>query len=90
MLFVWAAWKPGEENGELRIHTAMYDDRDGLNNNFDVKEPQARSDNYLFIVGFLLLLESSDLLQLVFKISPLVYLGRRSFGMSFHAKEDKN
>lgn len=86
MLFVWAAWKPGEENGELRIHTAMYDDRDGLNNNFDLKEPQARSDNYLFILGFLLLLESSDMLQLVFKISPLVYLGRRSFGMPFPAQ----
>jgi len=81
MLSIWAAWKPEYENGELRIHAAMYDDRVGLNDHFDLKQPQARADNYLFIVGFLLLLEGSDMMQQIFRFPLLLYLGRRSFGM---------
>jgi len=83
MLYVWAAWKPGSENGELKIHAAMYDEHDGLNYTFDLRQPQARADNYLLIVGFMLALEGSEFLQTVFRLSPLIYLGRRSFGMNF-------
>ncbi len=81
MMFFWAAWKPGEENGEPRIHASLYDGEEGLNNNFDLNEPQARVDNYFFITGCMLLLESSEHLQLFFKMPPVLYLGRRSLGM---------
>jgi hypothetical protein len=82
MQYLWTAWNPKMTNGELRIHTSIYDGTDGLNDSYDLREPQARMDNYLFIVGFLLWVETNDFLQQVFQSGFFVYLGRRSFGTS--------
>lgn len=77
MQYLWTAWRPEFENYELQGHTGLYY-TGGLNTKYDLKQPQARDDNYLIILGFLLLLESSDLLQMIFRNPFFVYLGRRS------------
>ena len=82
MQYIYIAYKPNLENKELRIHTALYYSG-GLNENYDVHQPQARDDNYLFILGFLLLLETSSTLQTIFKNPLFTYLGSRSFSKSF-------
>lgn len=80
MQYLWTAWKPGMMNRELEYHTDIYS-TGGLDTEYDVSQPQARADNYLVIVGALLLLESSDLLQWGFKNPVFLYLGRRSLCM---------
>lgn len=77
MQYLWTAWRPELESYELQGHTGLYY-TSGLNTKYDVKQPQARDDNYLIILGFFLLLESSDFLQMIFRNSLFVYLGRRS------------
>jgi hypothetical protein len=77
MQYVWTAWRPDLVNEEYKIHTGMYY-TPGLNTEDDGRYPQARDDNYLFLFGFFLFLESSDILQYVFNNRLFTYLGRRS------------
>jgi hypothetical protein len=77
MQYIYIAYKPTLENKELGIHTALYYSG-GLNENYNINQPQARDDNYLFILGFLLLLETSSTLQTFFKNPLFMYLGYRS------------
>lgn len=77
MMFIWAAWKPQDANDELKVHTGIYY-TGGLNYQYDVKQPQARVDNFVFLVGFFILLESSDILQWMFQNRLFYYLGNRS------------
>lgn len=77
MMFIWAAWKPQDANDELHVHTGIYY-TGGLNYQVDVKQPQARVDNYVFLLGFFLLLESSDILQWLLQNRLFYYLGHRS------------
>ena len=77
MQYFWADWRPEYENAELQVHTGPYY-TGGLNSNYDLKQPQARDDNYLFLVGFFLALESFEFLQRIFKNRLFLFLGRRS------------
>lgn len=72
------AWKPELAEGELKIHADLYGGA-GLNEHPDLRQPQARMDNYFVIVGVMGMLETSDFLQFIFSSAPLLYLGRRSF-----------
>ena len=83
MQFLWVAWRPQIGNVELKGHTGLYY-TGGLNNNYDLIQPQARDDNYLVLLGFFLLLESSDFVQWLFENRIFVYLGSRSLSMSLH------
>ncbi|KAK5257322.1 hypothetical protein LTR16_000991 [Cryomyces antarcticus] len=78
MQYLWTAWKPEYRNAELVAHTAIYSSSGGLNRDYDVRQPQARIDCYLIVLGFCLILESFDFLQTVFKTPFLVSLGKRS------------
>jgi hypothetical protein len=78
MQYLWTAWRPEFENYELQGHTGLYY-TGGLNTAYDVKQPQARDDNYLIILGFMLLLETSDILQRIFQNPLFMLLGRRSY-----------
>ena len=77
MQFLWTDWRPRYENKELLAHAGLYYSG-GLNKRFDAKEPQARDDDYVLLLGFHLLLESSCFLQRIFRNPFFVYLGRRS------------
>jgi hypothetical protein len=77
MQYLWVAWRPEYRDDELIAHGGLYY-TGGLNENFDVKQPQARDDNYLVLLGFLLCVETSDIVQWTLANPLLVYLGRRS------------
>lgn len=83
MQYLWTAWRPSLVNEEYLIHTGMYY-TPGLNTKDDGRYPQARDDNYLFLLGFFLLLESSDMLQWIFSNRVFKFLGRRSLSMLPH------
>ncbi|KAI9737620.1 MAG: hypothetical protein M1818_005624 [Claussenomyces sp. TS43310] len=76
--YLWTAWRPEFENYELVGHTGLYY-TGGVNTQYDLKQPQARDDNYLIVLGFFLLLETSDILQMIFSNTFFMYLGRRSY-----------
>ncbi|KAJ4360226.1 uncharacterized protein N0V89_000786 [Didymosphaeria variabile] len=77
MQYLWAAWRPQYRDDELIAHGGLYY-TGGLNEDFDVKQPQARDDNYLVLLGFLLCVETSDIVQWALANPIFVYLGRRS------------
>lgn len=77
MQYLWTDWRPRYENKELLAHASLYNP-DVLNTRLNSKEPQARDDNYLILIGFHLLLEYSSLLQTILQNPFFVYLGRRS------------
>lgn len=78
MQYLWVAWRPEYRNAELKGHTGLYN-AGSLNDGLDLDQPLARDDNYLVIVGFMLMMETSDMLQFIFKNPLFTYLGRRSF-----------
>jgi hypothetical protein len=81
MQYLWVAWRPESSNIELEGHTGLYY-TGGLNTDYSLIQPQARDDNYLFLLGFFLLLESSDFVQWLFDNQFFVYLGSRSLSKS--------
>ncbi|KAK8202961.1 hypothetical protein IWZ00DRAFT_563074 [Phyllosticta capitalensis] len=78
MEYLWVAWRPSFANNELRAHTGLYT-TGGLNDDADLTQPQARDDNYLIIVAFMIMLETYEVVQNIFKQPVFMYLGRRSF-----------
>jgi hypothetical protein len=81
MQYFSAAWRPEYHHEEEMAHGELYYTGNS-NENFDVKQPQARDDNYLVLLAFFLYMETSDLLQWALSNPFLVYLGRRSFSKS--------
>lgn len=81
MQFIWVAARPDLMNSELYYHTGLYS-TGGINYGVDVSTNQIRADCYLIIVGFFLILETSSVLQSIFRSKPLVFLGKRSFSES--------
>lgn len=78
MQFLTISWNPDMRNDELYGHTGLY--TDGLlNENLDENQPWARVDNYLIMLGAMLLIETFDMPQRVLRNRFLVALGRRSF-----------
>ena len=86
MQYLWAAWRPDLRDNELRAHTGLYH-TGGLNEDFDASQPQARDDNYFLLLGFFLLLESSEVLQWIFSNPLFVYLGKRSLSKLIDNKD---
>jgi hypothetical protein len=80
MQFVWTAARTDLQNAELFYHTGLYS-TGGLNKSVDVTAVQIRADCYLIILGFSLILETSSVLQSVFRKKFLVLLGKRSLSM---------
>jgi hypothetical protein len=81
MQFVWTAARPDLQNAELLYHTGIYN-TGGLNTSVDVTAAQIRADCYLIVLGFFLILETSSIVQSIFRNKFLVLLGRRSLSTS--------
>ena len=77
MQYLWTAWRPEMGNVELIGHAGLYY-TGGLNTEYDLIQPQARDDNYVLLLGFVLFMESSDLLQRLLANRLFIYLGSRS------------
>lgn len=76
--FLFISWKPSMRNNENYGHTGLY--ADGmLNEEQDLDQPLARVDNYLFMLGAMLLIETYDMPQRILRSKAFVELGRRSF-----------
>ncbi|KAF7877148.1 hypothetical protein EAF04_000833 [Stromatinia cepivora] len=79
MMYLWAAWRPQDVYKEVRIHTGEYS-TGGLNDVvLEAGSPMARDDNYLFLLGTFLFLETWSWVQALFRNPVLMYLGKRSF-----------
>ena len=78
MQYLWTAWNPSLLNAEVAVHSNGYNYALAQDLNDDPNQPEARADNYLFVMGFLLLLETFDILQNLFNNPVFVYLGKRS------------
>lgn len=89
MQFVWTAARPDLQNAELMYHTGIYN-TGGLNTSVDVKDNQIRADCYLIVLGFSLILETSSVLQSIFRNKFLVLLGRRSLSTFDPYPKNKN
>lgn len=76
--FLFISWKPSMRNNEHHGHTGLYTEG-MLNDEQDLDQPLARVDNYFFMLGAMLLIETYDMPQRVLRLRPLVALGRRSF-----------
>lgn len=76
--FLFIAWKPSMRNNEHHGHTGLYTEGI-LNEEQDLDQPLARVDNYFFILGATLLIETYDIPQRLLRLRLLVALGRRSF-----------
>lgn len=79
--FLFLSWRPEYRNEELKGHTGLYN-AGPLNSGVDPDQPQARDDNYLIILGVMLLIETFDKPQRVLRNKVFVALGRRSFSKS--------
>ncbi len=79
MQYLWIAWRPSSANVELEGNLGLYY-TGGLTTTADYNliQPQATDANYPVLLGFFLLLESSDIVQRIFDNPLLVYLGTRS------------
>ena len=77
MQYLWVAWRPEYANRENFAHTGLYQDGN-LNAGFDPKQPQARDDNYFVLLGLFLLIETSEMLQLILGNPFFTFIGRRS------------
>lgn len=66
------------QNDALAAHGGLYYTV-GLYEDIDLKQPQAREDNYLVLLGFFLIVETTDIIQWILANPFLVFIGRRSF-----------
>ena len=81
MQYLWTAWRPQSGNIELVGHAGLYY-TGGLNTDYNVIQPQARDDNYVFLLGLFLFIESSDIAQRLLSNPLFTYLGSRSLSAS--------
>ena len=77
MQYLWTDWRTDLLNAEIGIHSGLYYGGE-LNQDVDPSQPEARDDNWLFIIGFWVMLEMFDSLQNFFSNPVLVYIGKRS------------
>jgi hypothetical protein len=75
--YLWTTWRLEYRNVLLEQHAGLHY-LGGLNDKYDIHQPQARDDNYLILVGLLGLVETYVILQWVLSSRVLVYLGRRA------------
>lgn len=89
MQYLWTAWRPEMGNLELIGHAGLYY-TGGLNTEYDLIQPQARDDNYVFLLGFFLLMESSTILQRLLANPLFIYLGSRSLSKPLPVPSPRN
>lgn len=78
--FLFIAWHPSSRKNELYAHMSAYSG--GLSDDrLNAWHKLARIDNYLIIVGLMLLVETFEWPRTVLRSKPLVALGRRSFSV---------
>ncbi|RMZ81377.1 hypothetical protein DV738_g2262, partial [Chaetothyriales sp. CBS 135597] len=77
MQYLWTAWRPDLLDGEYFVHTDIYR-TGGLNHDYKKHHTMARADNYLYVVGIFILLETYDIVQKIFGNPFFKYLGKRS------------
>lgn len=78
MKYIWIAVVPQYTNAELHMHPARYLAPAGALGNLDSKQPYPRLDNFLVVVGVLLGLELSEIVQDWVSFKVLRILGGRS------------
>ena len=76
--FLFISWKTDMRGNELHGHTGIYTGG-MLNERMDEDQPMARVDNYLIILGSMLLIETFEWPRSVLCGEFFVALGRRSF-----------
>ncbi|KAF2624322.1 hypothetical protein BU25DRAFT_348094 [Macroventuria anomochaeta] len=76
--FMFISWKPSMRNNEHHGHTGLYTEGT-LNEELDLDQPLARVDNYFFMLGAILLVETYETPKRILRSRPFVALGRRSF-----------
>jgi hypothetical protein len=76
--FLFISWRPSMRNNEHHGHTGLYTEG-MLNEKLDLDQPLARVDNYLFMLGAMLLIETYEAPQRILRSKVFVTLGRRSF-----------
>lgn len=79
--YLFTAWRPQYKNKLLGGHAGLYYTGE-LNTQYDVNQPQARDDNYLILVGLLVLVESYDFFQWILRFPLFVYMGQRALSKS--------
>ncbi|EON69192.1 hypothetical protein W97_08550 [Coniosporium apollinis CBS 100218] len=77
MQYLWTAWRPAYHQKELVAHTGLYNSA-SLNEDYDPKQPLARDDDYLLLLGLFLFIEHFEGLRYVLANRLFIYLGRRS------------
>lgn len=75
--FLFISWKPNMRSNELYAHTGLYTG-DMMNKELDKEQPLARVDNYLIILGSMLLIETFSWSRRILRSKPFVALGKRS------------
>lgn len=80
--YLWIAAFPSQLNRELILHPTIWTG-DGLSLSDFSSQPYARLDDWMVVVGTMVLIELFQPLQKALSISPLTYLGRRSLSESF-------
>lgn len=76
--FLFISWNPHMRKNELYAHTGEYTGG-MMNEGLEEGEPLARVDNYLIMLGVMLLIETFELPKIVLRNKALVALGQRSF-----------
>ncbi|ERF73966.1 hypothetical protein EPUS_05389 [Endocarpon pusillum Z07020] len=80
MKYVWVAARPDLRNAELKSHPIFYFSDKVSFETFDKSAPYPRNDNYLLIVGILLLVETLEPVKSFLAGNrTLLFFGKRSF-----------
>lgn len=79
--FLFISWNPNMRSNELYAHTGEYTGG-VMNEELDESRPLARVDNYLIMLGVMLLIETFEIPKKVLRNKALVILGKRSFSKS--------
>ncbi|KAF2732264.1 hypothetical protein EJ04DRAFT_578516 [Polyplosphaeria fusca] len=78
--YLFIAWRPEMRNNEHYGHTGLYT-TGSMNEKVDLDQPMGRDDNYLIILGIMLLIETFDTPQRFLRNKVLMTLGKRSFSV---------
>lgn len=79
MKYIWVAARPDLEHAELMSRPSLRLSDIFTVDTFDKSSPYPRIDNYLLILGILLLVETLESTQKILSNKVLVFLGKRSF-----------
>ena len=84
--YLWVAAFPRHINDELTLHPTLHTSDSDTTTSFDKSQPYARLDDWLVVVGVLLLIELFQPLQKALSTRALTYLGDLSLSKSFMLK----